>query len=390
MSSTGGPTQGLTATSTGGPAPAQAPAQGSEAMKGLNIMDSTIIPEDMRNNLVSIAAQQVAGSGDNSAINNFNMPIKEFYAVRVENLDDTDRTSLNKNNVQNEPGIESKSNVTVLTSVTGNVQSGVVGNDKKQALKVLQLTREAIAAEVETDNAATNLRKGQIRVRLVGPGGIEGLTKRQGLNKLLDDATKGKPDLKFGANENSCTQVFFGYTKDADGKISAQGRVQAVGSNRKGGKIFTETFNLDTEDGEKYTIKVASGSGIMLKKVLEKLLEIKNVEVESPTVPSVVPDASSDNTQNVSGNAGDAAGQETGLDASGNAGDAAGQETGLDASGNPVVDEIPGPADTTTGTAGGKKNKSKRRKHLKKRMTKKKHRKSSRKNTKGKRKSKKA
>ena len=361
----------------GGPAQAQAPAQESEAMKGLNIMDSTIIPEDMRNNLVSIAAQQVAGSGDNSAINNFNMPIKEFYAVRVENLDDTDRTSLNKNNVQNEPGIDSaRSNVTVLTSVTGNVQSGVDGNDKKQALKVLQLTREAIAAEVETDNAATNLRKGQIRVRLVGPGGIEGLTQRQGLNKLLDDATKGKPDLKFGANENSCTQVFFGYTKDADGKISAQGRVQAVGSNRKGGKIFTETFNLDTEDGEKYTIKVASGSGIMLKKVLEKLLEIKNVEVESPTVPTVVPDASSDNTQNVSGNAGDAAGQETGLDASGNQ--------------NQVGDAIPDPADTTTGTAGGKKNKSKRRKHLKKRMTKKKHRKSSKKGKKRKSKSKKA
>ena len=262
------PTEGLTATPTGGPAQAQE----SEAMKGLNIMDSTIIPEDMRQNLVSIAAQQLAGSGDNSAVNNFNMPIKEFYAVRVENLDENDRTSLNKNNVQNEPGIDSSSNVnvTVLTSVTGNVQSGVDGNDKKQALKVLQLTREAIAGEVETDNAATGLGKGSIRVRLVGAGGTEGLTQRQGLNKLLQDTTKGKPDLKFGAQNNSCTQVFFGYTKDADGKISAQGRVQAVGSNMKGGKIFTETFNLGTEDGEKYTIKVASGSGIMLKKVLEK------------------------------------------------------------------------------------------------------------------------
>ena len=367
------PTEEQTATPTGGPAPAQAPAQESQAMKGLNIMDSTIIPEDMRQNLVSIAAQQLAGSGDNSAVNNFNMPIKEFYAVRVENLDDTDRTSLNKNNVQGEPGIDSKSNVTVLTSVTGNVQAGVDGDDKKQALKVLQLTREAIAGEVETDNAATGLGKGSIRVRLVGAGGTEGLTQRQGLNKLLQDTTKGKPDLKFGAQNNSCTQVFFGYTKDADGKISAQGRVQAVGSNMKGGKIFTETFNLGTEDGEKYTIKVASGSGIMLKKIVEKLLDIKNVEVDLPTVPTVVSDASSDNTQNVSGNAGN---------------DAAGQETGLDASGNPVIDEIPGPTDATT--AGGKKNKSKRRKHLKKRMTKKKHRKSSKKGKKRKSKSKKA
>ena len=90
------------------------------------------------------------------------MPIKEFYAVRVENLDETDRTSLNKNNVQGETGIDSASNVTVLTSVTGNVQAGVDGDDKKQALKVLQLTREAIAGEVETDNAATGLGKGQI------------------------------------------------------------------------------------------------------------------------------------------------------------------------------------------------------------------------------------
>ena len=51
------PTEELTATPTGGPA--QAPAQESEAMKGLNIMDSTIIPEDMRQNLVSIAAQML-------------------------------------------------------------------------------------------------------------------------------------------------------------------------------------------------------------------------------------------------------------------------------------------------------------------------------------------
>ena len=356
-------------------APVGAPAQESEAMKGLNIMDSTIIPDDMRNNLVSIAAQQDAGSGETSAVNNFNMPIKEFYAVRAESLDDADRTSLNKNNVQGEIGIDSAaSNVTVLTSVTGNIQVGITGDMKKQALKVLQLTREAIASEVETDNAATALGKGSIRKRLVGEGGLDGVGQRQGLNKLLEDTTKGKPDLKFGAQYNPCTQVFFGYKKDGEGKITAQGRVQAVGRNAGGGKIFTETFNLDTEDGEKYTIKVASGSGIMLKKVLEKLLEIKNVEVESPTVPTVVPDES-ENT----------------LDSSGNVVDPAGGVVATDPLGNNVaVDPNAGDSGAQSGTEGGKKNKSKRRKHLKKRMTKKKHRKSSKKGKKRKSKSKKA
>ena len=151
--------------------------------------------------------------------------------------------------------------------------------------------------------------------------------------------------------------------------------MQAVGRNAGGGKIFTETFNLDTEDGEKYTIKVASGSGIMLKKVLEKILEIKNVEVESPTVPTVVPDDASGNALDASGNA---------LDASGNllVGDPLGN--------NVAVGNNAGNPDDQGGVPGGKKNKSKRRKHLKKRMTKKKHRKSSKKGKKRKSKSKKA
>ena len=352
-------------------APVGAPAQASEAMNGLNIMDSTIIPDDMRDNLVSIAAQQVAGSGETSAVNNFNMPIKEFYAVRAKSLDDADRTSLNKNNVQGETGIDSAaSNVTVLTSVTGNIQVGIDGDMKKQALKVLQLTREAIASEVETDNAATGLGKGSIRVRLAGEGGLDGLGQRQGLNKLLEETTNKKPDLKFAAVKNPCTQVFFGYKKDGEGKITAQGRVQAVGRNAGGGKIFTETFNLDTEDGEKYTIKVASGSGIMLKKVLEKILEIKTVEVDLPTVPTVVPDDASGNALDASGNA---------LDASGNL-----------LVGDPLGNNVAGNQDDQGGVQGGKKNKSKRRKHLKKRMTKKKHRKSSKKSKKRKSKSKKA
>ena len=378
MSSTGGPTagpagQGATLSTTTAPV-AGTTATASEAMNGLNIMDSTIIPDDMTDNLVSIAAQQVAGSGETSAVNNFNMPIKEFYAVRAKSLDDADRTSLNKNNVQGETGIDSAaSNVTVLTSVTGNIQVGIDGDMKKQALKVLQLTREAIASEVETDNAATGLGKGSIRVRLAGAGGLDGLSQRQGLNKLLQDTTKGKPDLKFGAQNNPCTQVFFGYKTDGEGKITAQGRVQAVGRNAGGGKIFTETFNLDTEDGEKYTLKVASGSGIMLKKVLEKILEIKNVEVESPTVPSVVPDNASENTLDASGNA---------VDPQGNllSGDPLGNNLGVD----PSAENSSGQG----GVPGGKKNKSKRKKHLKKRMTKKKHRKSSKKGKK--RKSKKA
>lgn len=148
-----GATTGAPTTTTRAPTTRAPTATASEAMNGLNIMDSTIIPDDMRDNLVSIAAQQVAGSGETSAVNNFNMPIKEFYAVRAKSLNEDDKTSLNKNNVPGKTGIDSAASneVTVLTSVTGNIQVGIDGDMKKQALKVLQLTREAIASEVETD-----------------------------------------------------------------------------------------------------------------------------------------------------------------------------------------------------------------------------------------------
>lgn len=287
---------------------------------GINIQDVSIIPQDMQDNLISIVAQHVGKLKGTNTTDNFSAAVGEYYAVK-----------------------KTTASVEFMTSKQGKQASD------GSAEQVLEITRQAIAGQNETDTKENLGGKGSIRKRLAGdqldPNTYEGL------NKQLKDIT-GLKNLKLAAGAVACTQLLFGY-KDDQGKISAQGRIQVVPSAATGGNIVSGSFTMEKNDKGEYIISVTDSSGVMLTSIIKELLSLETEpKFETPVAPV------KEESQPV----------ET-VDQSGTDPNAVNQPT--------------------SSVPGGKKNKSKRKKHLKKRMTKKKHHKVLKKHGKKKRGSKK-
>lgn len=306
---------------------------------GINTKDVSVIPQDMQDNLISIVAQHVGKLKGTNTTDNFSAAVGEYYAVK-----------------------KTTASVEFMTSKQGK-QASTDGS----AEKVLEITRQAIAGQNETDTKENLGGKGSIRKRLAGdqldPNTYEGL------NKQLRDTT-GLKNLKLAAGAVACTQLLFGYKND-QGKISAQGRIQVVPSALTGGNIVSGSFTMEKNDKGEYIISVTDSSGVMLTSIIKELLSLETepkfetpvapVKEESQKVETVDPSANQSVTDPNAVNQGASVS-------------------------NPGTT---GASVSNAGTPGGKKNKSKRKKHLKKRMTKKKHHKVMKKHGKKKRGSKK-
>jgi len=302
---------------------------------GINIQDASVIPEDMQDNLISIVAQHVGKLKGTNTTDNFSAAVGEYYAVK-----------------------KTTASVEFMTSKQGK-QASKDGS----AEQVLEITRQAIAGQNETDTKENLGGKGSIRKRLAGDQ-LDPNTYA-GLNKELLDITKLK-NLKLAAGTVACTQLLFGY-KEEQGKISAQGRIQVVPSALTGGNIVSGSFTMEKNDEGEYIISVTDSSGVMLTSIIKELLSLETEpKFETPVAP-VKEESQTEETV-----------------------DPAENQSGT----NPNAVNQPDPnagnqSVSNTGTPGGKKNKSKRKKHLKKRMTKKKHHKVMKKHGKKKRGSKK-